>query len=633
MTLGGGFVKSSYAIESEVFSIRDVFIRYEGVYMIPTFQREFVWREEEIKVLFEDWSDHTEGFSIKMEKLDGYLLGNIVLVSENDSRKSVVDGQQRLTTLTLIIKVLERMLMSKLSNTKDETKIRYINRHLNDIDTACGKFKEEGMECSLEELKIQHESELSFGKSYRSIMENEKIECIQNKTVSDSNIKSVYETIESILEQWNEEELVYLKNYIMDRVVLIYTQTPSMAKAFQLFEVLNDRGKSLEALDLIKNLFLKKLDRDQDSSDRYEKFTENWDAFIKNLRINNKKRIPGSDFLKHYLIGKEGKNVKKNKLFDYYVDQNKGDLSPVSILELSVDLNQTSEIYANIERENYQSFLADPEDKLMYILFKVLGGKQVHSLLIPFYNEKDEKAKKRLLDTVVRWYASVIFSFSPTNTIEKQIPKLVQNYNNNVKGGVNDALDILINELEADIKDKAKRARSILSTQSFKTKDNKANQKAQKLLYFIELYTHKNISVTITTKKQKPTVEHILSRKMKEKYSDLGMEDESDFLSCLNLLGNLTLLEKEKNSSAGDRRYKDKLKNYQESNFILAKTLAGNIKSSVKSNNNSKIYRNANKYLSQQNTPKDIYWTKEKIISRTEQLAEYVYRILCNEWE
>ncbi len=208
-------MKGNYNIDSEVFSIRDVFIRYEGVYTIPTFQREFVWGEEEIKVLFEDWSDHTEGFSIKFEDLDGYLLGNIVLVSEDDSRKSVVDGQQRLTTLTLIIKVLERMLMSKLSNTQDETKMKFITRHLNDIDKACGKFKEEGMQCTLEELKVQHESELSFGKSYRAIMENESLEGIQRKTVSDSNIQSVYETIESLLEQWNEEELVYLKNCLI----------------------------------------------------------------------------------------------------------------------------------------------------------------------------------------------------------------------------------------------------------------------------------------------------------------------------------------------------------------------------------------------------------------------------------
>ncbi len=434
------------------------------------------------------------------------------------------------------------------------------------------------------------------------------------------------------MEQWNEEELVYLKNYVMDRVVLIYTQTPSMSKAFQLFEVLNDRGKSLESLDLIKNLFLKKLDRDQGASKKYEEFSENWDSFIKNLRINGKKRIPGSDFLKHYLIGKEGKNVKKNKLFDYYVEKNRGDLSSEYILGLSRDLDQTSEIYAKIERGNYADFITDSEDKLMYILFKVLGGKQVHSLLIPFYNERDEKLKKRLLDTVVRWYASVIFSFSPTNTIEKQIPRLLQQYHSNVKSGIDGAFDSLINELEEDIRDKAKRARSILITQSFKTKDNKANQKSKKLLCFIELYAHKNISVTITTKKMKPTVEHILSRQIKENYSNLGMEDESDFLSCLNLLGNITLLENEKNASAGDKRYRDKLNNYKESNFILAKSLAGAIESSVKGKNNSKIYKNANKYLSEQNTNNDIHWTKEKIIARTENLAEYLYRILCNEW-
>ena len=100
---------------------------------------------------------------------------------------------------------------------------------------------------------------------------------------------------------------------MLNYVVLIVTVAPSMSKAFQLFEVLNDRGKSLEALDLIKNLFLKKIDRDNTGSGNSNKFIENWNGFKKNLALGTKK-ISGSIFLRHYIIGMEGKNLKKDKL-------------------------------------------------------------------------------------------------------------------------------------------------------------------------------------------------------------------------------------------------------------------------------------------------------------------------------
>lgn len=65
---------------------------------------------------------------------------------------------------------------------------------------------------------------------------------------------------------------------------------PSKAKAFQLFEILNDRGRSLEPLDLIKN-HLKILNTEGKPNLQVEVFTQNWKSFMDNLQISPKNEL------------------------------------------------------------------------------------------------------------------------------------------------------------------------------------------------------------------------------------------------------------------------------------------------------------------------------------------------------
>lgn len=90
-------------IVSKMSSIQEVLIDKSIPYLIPDFQRDFVWGEEEARQLWDDMREDTDSFNKDQSELEGYLLGNIVLIQDNEGNKSVVvDGQQRLTTLTLM---------------------------------------------------------------------------------------------------------------------------------------------------------------------------------------------------------------------------------------------------------------------------------------------------------------------------------------------------------------------------------------------------------------------------------------------------------------------------------------------------------------------------------------------------
>ena len=105
---------SNKEIVSEMENISSVLLDNAVAYYIPDFQRNFVWGEEEIKQLIEDFNEDTENFSVDTNKLEGYLLGNIVLIDE-ENKKIVVDGQQRLTTLSLFAKGIYTILYEHIS--------------------------------------------------------------------------------------------------------------------------------------------------------------------------------------------------------------------------------------------------------------------------------------------------------------------------------------------------------------------------------------------------------------------------------------------------------------------------------------------------------------------------------------
>ena len=91
----------------------------EFEYHIPSYQRPYAWTEEETSVLFDDLYDF-----FMTEDDDNYFLGSIVLVKEDDKAYSdVIDGQQRLTTLTILLATIASRFTDKLKDTRI-----YVNR-------------------------------------------------------------------------------------------------------------------------------------------------------------------------------------------------------------------------------------------------------------------------------------------------------------------------------------------------------------------------------------------------------------------------------------------------------------------------------------------------------------------------
>ena len=529
-----------------------------------------------------------------------------------------MDGQQRLTTLTLTFKALYEVVKKKAYDLESPDHTSWLKR-LGDLEKGFYKLDDAGEFLG---LKITHEPSLPFGEYYKSLIRD--IENVEPKVQSDENIDEVYNTILDKIQDLEENQLIRFIAYLRTKVKLIVTTAPSEAKAFQLFEVLNDRGRSLEPLDLVKNRFLKQLNFAEYHKTDIDEFNSNWSGFINNLQITKNRKINSSTFMKHFIAADFGENIKQEKLFDFFHKKSDKDQRPKvntkEILPMSRKLLRISELYKEIEKSPMDNPYSCHQN--MFILFKILRLKQMHPLLIIFY-ESNQDIKERVLDAAVRYGASILFSYTQTNTIERELPILINKILDK-KLTEEEKANIVINELDKLIERRRKLIETIIPTKDFANARGTAQMKAVDMLKFIELYFNNNTSIITVPRGKKVSVEHILSRSLKINLKEYGFKNDEEHQEYLNRIGNLTLLYNVENSGLGNATFGDKINAYKKTDFIITKTIVEKVKTSIKSGKTAKNVELINEFQPNYVTKDKKIWSKKDIDRRGQNIAKLV---------
>lgn len=200
-------------------SIYDIF-RYE--YTIPIYQRAYAWTENEINTLIDDVYDyHIRGGEQK------YYIGSLVVHSDNNGIISVIDGQQRLTTLCLLICYLKNESPHSKLAEKIDVKLNFESRKRSTEILSILKNKDDF------EKILDLDNELVD--AYRIIRKK-----FQEKKGTDSSNK------------FDEEYF----NYLLKKVILIKNELPKDTDLNHYFEIMNDRGEQLEKHEIVKAYLL-----------------------------------------------------------------------------------------------------------------------------------------------------------------------------------------------------------------------------------------------------------------------------------------------------------------------------------------------------------------------------------------
>lgn len=227
-------------------------------YHIPAYQRPYAWTKTETSTLFDDLYDFYQS-----KQDDSYFLGSIVLIKDDSNSYDVIDGQQRLTTLTILFAVLAYSFQSQ--EAKDDC-ISYLQE----------KGKKTAGIPSHPRLFLRAKDQDFFNKYIQNV-EFDGLFKIDPANFDDEAKLHIQENCQVLRERLaenflNDESLLNFSRFLVNRCFLIVVSTVNQKSAFRIFSIMNSRGLDLLPTDIIKSETIGKL-----PAKLQESYTDKWE--------------------------------------------------------------------------------------------------------------------------------------------------------------------------------------------------------------------------------------------------------------------------------------------------------------------------------------------------------------------
>lgn len=515
---------------------------------IPNFQREYSWDKYYYNTFF---IDILEGIKQEDKKLinTDYFIGTMVFSGseKKDESIEVIDGQQRLTVITILLSVLT----SKFKNIKEE-----------DLAEATFEYIKTKDDYGRPIPKLKSITSYPYFEAY--VQSIEKMD-VEPATEEEINIKQTYNYFESELEEmklkgkydFNENTpykdlLIAIRDQILQmNVISILTEEKD--SAYEIFEILNAKGKNLASIDLIKNTIYSKFHADDNAKD---KIIENkWEGIKTTLRSRNP-NIGFATFYRHYWISKYQKTTN-SKLYDSFKRHIKSNKK--SYEKFVKDLSTMAETYMKIVSPNIDDYNNRKEYNWLIqslkAIEKTFGVTQARIALLALFKLKsNNEISSKAFKDAVNYIENFIFAY--TGVLKNQA---------NIYESRFSKLAIKLRES----KDKSD-TNNILKEYLYQAFEDRYPQKEEFLSGFVRLRFSKEESPTNTITKY---VLNKISSKLNnsEVYSiDSSIEHIiNEDISNDNTLfiGNLICLEIDLNNEASDLAYEEKLEVYKKSKY------------------------------------------------------------------
>jgi len=554
-------------IQAKTRSVRELLS--DTKYGIDYYQREYKWQTKQIVELVSDLTTaFLEEYQPQHERKDvasygHYFLGSIV-ISHSEEKKQIVDGQQRLTSLTLMLIYLHNIQKDRPDAVSIEKMI----------------FSEEYGEKSFN-LDIPERNEcmnaLFDGTPYDAV---DQVESIQNLIGRYNDIVEAFPA-----EIANDKALPYFVDWLRNKTQLVEITAYADADAYTIFETMNDRGLSLSNTDMLKGYLLASI---TDAAKRAEanKEIKQWLLTFAKRDSERDTKESEADFFKAWLRAKYAQDIRERKKgakpedFDLIGTEYhrwvraKDDLIG---LNTSDDFNrwvrQDLRFFARVYLE-----LLDASETLMpgleSVRFNADHGftQQFQVLLAPLLPTDDEttvKAKLKLTaDYLDCWLNRRLWNFKSIDYSTLQYATFI--LTRELRNLSLDALrDKLITRLTND------QTELPLDDQPYLN-----NWNAKSLHRQLARFTHwleeqsgqlgRYLEYIVRSGKNAYEIEHLWANHFQRHADEFAHAQE--FFAHRNRVGGLVLLPKKINASLNDKAYSDKLEHYQSEN-LLARSL------------------------------------------------------------
>lgn len=557
-------------IENHKHSIEEAF--RECFYIIPDYQREYVWTEKEVSQLLVDINDEIDSLSNRE-----YFIGTILVSpTQEKNHYEVIDGQQRLTTFFLILCALKKLFEGEKQHQTISGLIltRYTNND-GDIKTS---------------LKLDPRYENS-GEVMNKIVDVNDTPEITRNAIKAAGIK-VFGSLENLLNAYdtiyrfllaNYEDRTLLKKYwgfLANNVVFIQIST-DVSSALKIFETINERGIGLNPMDLLKNLLFTHV-----NTPDFNKLKDEWKKITKPLEQEKEKPLR---FLRYFLMAnykiendRSDAIVREDEIYDWFINKKNAALCDYEDkpFEFVRKIIRNVENYSTFSRGNGNDGRDNPG---MSDLKRLCGGGfSLHYVLLLAATN----LPKPLFDHFVRQMESFLFFYIFTKTSTKELERNFSAWADELRAicevDENRSQRKKLNEFlknrfrnsmyskEGELIDDLRRY-NLNSMQQYRTRYLLA-----KLTQHVDM-AYKGIrSVGSLDDYMSLEIEHILPNNPKDELRKdfLTKNKGKDYDEYKIKLGNLTLLEKPINIVAGNNFFVKKCAEYKKCKYYLTSSIA-----------------------------------------------------------
>lgn len=528
-------------------------------FIVPFFQRSYVWKQENWETLW----DHLLKVSERQKQSvsSEHFIGTIMTKEQETKRigqekKDLIDGQQRLTTFSILLKAIA----TTTKGNGDYTKLKAITNAFVVIEDSKGK----------KYARIEHSK--NDREYFEAVMFD--ADCTELKNQDHGILKS-YRFFLDRLKDFSDEQLDGLKDLILSNVSVISMLLSASDDEQEMFDTINSLGARLTTGELLKNFIFK----EKAIQHMYE---PNWSQVFEEdddvIRFWNREKTAGRVkrnnmelLLYCYLIIKTKSEVKLEELFKEYKKW-LGEKSIPEKTEFLEELKEYAKLYRNFPEGTQLNEIAFADDeKRFFHVIENLEITTVYPLVLYIYkNLEEEQDKFNNLKRLEAYLVRRNICGLTTKNYNNLFIQIIRNIE--AMGGI--AADSLDQVLSDFTEDSNKFPQDIELREAFLEEDI-SNANAREILFCIALYQLNN-GYQDRTKLSAASysVEHILPQKWEEHW-EVGSVDENFKLNRrrkLKTLGNLTLVTRQLNSKLKNASWEKKKTHFREYSLLKITT-------------------------------------------------------------
>lgn len=494
----------------------------KGLFIIPDYQREYDWDNDEVDEFLNDIQETSDN--------ENYFIGHMVLEGDyNGTKFNVIDGQQRFTTITIILCAIR----DKFFELNEKSLALGLNENY-----IFGKDRDHK-----EYIILQNNMPYPVLQSYVQSIPEKKNFNIKPVKSGEKKIVKIYDKVKKEIDFFGVEDLKKLRDKVLN-LEIIFVAVSDEVDAFTIFETLNATGKDLTPLDLIKNQIFKLYPKQP----HIEEPSDSWKIILSNSEGRNLK------FLNNFWSSRF-KKISNKKIYKDFI--NNIVKKEVDIKDFVEKLKSDSELFRKIISPKQHDWNKNDEFKVylsLYAIIDVFNVEVANSILLSLLREYKNsnislKYLNKALNTIEKYhFINNAISSNRSSGLDTMYAKFSRDLlvakDKNAK---HIAIDKMIDKLEDKVPSKNEFEANFNDKLYYSKIESKQKKLVQYCLSKIE-YKSQNHNVDLIGM----SLEHIYPERPDTKWQKLKNND------LVKNIGNLVLLDAGLNSEVGNKEFKNK---------------------------------------------------------------------------